>query len=266
MRLHRGVLYYGVSFVDLDGNPKSALMGLPLTSGNPEPEILVESEHVSNSYSEVLPYGNYIYYNEKKIGEDEIGQKVIENQYFRYQILDKTVEKLEVPSEYRLFGVQDKILVFYDGKDYYEYDPKTGKTALSSLGAERFQEAHRNWRCYASGITDKIAFMQCEDITDEPDAEYGVIIFEKMVTDSGGNLVCSFEEPASLLPHMTSQIIHVQGKDYYLRFSAKSHPFSTELYDIDELLAGDLHPITLLSGEGADDIGFMEYEYKTPTE
>lgn len=262
MRIHRGRLYYGSSYLDQEGQSKNALMALDLEAGDFQPEALVECRNVAGSFSEILPYGQYIYYNIKDTEEKDDGRIKPLNRYYRYSISNNTGEAIDVPQEYRLLGAYQENLVFYDNKHYYEYDPNMRKAVISSLGTELFQEKHPDWLCLASPFGEDISFVYCEDCTDNPDEEYGTILFKRFIVNAAGETVGSIPEPNSILPHMTSQIVRIRSEEYYLRFSANIEPFTVELYRIQDLLDGKTKPITLLKGDSLSAIGPRSFMIK----
>ena len=244
MRIHRGVMYYPEEMIDLDGKVRYVFRGMDLTKKNPESEILFDGSTVSGSFSRVLPYGNYIYYNEAFLVDREDGRKMRKTRFSRYHILDRTNEVLTELTDLELYGIVNDKLVFYDGSDYYEMDPETKNLVLSEHGIEKFQQSHPYWECHADSFTERIAFFSCYDYENEP--EYGEVIWKRIIVNGSGEEIGSIDEPNFNLTRNTCQVVSINGKEYYLHFWASIRPFAVELYSIEDLLNGELKSHRLL--------------------
>ena len=255
MRIHRGVLYYHVSMTDLDGNVRYLFCGIDLTKDKSDPEILFEGSTVAGSFTEVLPYGNYIYYNEKfVIGEK--GNKRQKNRISRYHIINRTCEVLTDISEYNLYGVVDQSLILFDGSNYYEMDQETNEIRISELCIQKYAEGHPDWECYAHSITRDIAFLYCEDhVPDETS-----IIWNRIIVNSQGEEVIREFQPNVIMPEVSDQIITINGDRYYLWYSASIRPYTVSLYKVEDLLEGKLDPIEMLKVLDKNELN-AEYTY-----
>ena len=252
MRIHRGVMYYPEGMIDLDGKVRYTFRAMDLTKANPESEILFDGSTVTGSFSRVLPYGNYIYYNEVFLLDREDGTKMRRTRYSRFHILDRTNEVLTELTDLELYGIVNDKLVFYDGSDYYEMDPETKDLVLSELGIEKFQQSHPYWQCHAGSITERITFFSCYDYENEP--KDGEVIWKRIIVNEAGEEVCSIDEPNFNLPENSCQVVSINGKDYYLHFWASIRPFAVELYSIEDLLNGKLKSHRLLYAMDLNDL------------
>lgn len=264
MRIHRGTLYYAERESTLDGEAVAALKALSLTGKKEKPEVLLNGSSVPGSFSDVLPYGNYIYYNEKwVVGEEHAKTRI--TSYSRYNILDGSQELLVEDDDIDLYGIIDHKLLFYDefmgGKEdysgadlhYYELDPDTKDRKVSELGVEKFQEAHPEWRCDALAVTDEIAFVNATNIDCLTTQDYSDGVYRRVV-DSEGREITSFDTPNVILIEYASQVINIKGEAYYLDFAASVHDFAVKLYKVSELLAGKTDPIVLLKETDLNDL------------
>lgn len=241
MRIHRGVLYYPEQMIDLDGNVRYTYMAIDLTKTRMEPELLFDGSTVPGSFTEILPYGNYIYYNEK-IVVGEPGSKRQKARYSRYNILNKTNEVLMELTECELCGIVDHKLIFYDGSVFYELDPETKEIRTSELGIQKYAESHPGWVCSVWNISKEITFISVEDgIYDETSAHWN-----RIIVDNDGEEIVRKYQPNSKLHTVTDQIIRMNGEEYYLWYNADIHNYSVSLCKMEDLLAGELKPKYML--------------------
>ena len=253
IRIHRGVLYYPEETIDLDGNVRYTFMAMDLTRDKLEPEYLFDGSTVAGSLSEILPYGNYIYYNEK-IVVGESGNKRQKNRYSRYNILNKTNEVLMELTDCELRGIVDHKLIFYDGSVFYELDPETKETGVSKLGIQKYAESHPDWVCHAWNISRDITFISVDDgIYDETSAHWNRILI-----DSNGEEIVRKAQRNSKLHTVSDQIIKMNGEDYYIWYNADIPNYSVGLYKIEDLLAGELKPKYML---GPIDLSELSVSY-----
>lgn len=195
MRIHRGVLYYEEGMTDLDGTVRYTFRGIDLTKEKLEPEILFDGSTVVGSFSEILPFGNYIYYNEKFV-VGESGSKRQKNRYSRYHILNRTNEILTDLVDYKMYGILDNQLILFDGSDYYELDPETKEIRISELGIQKYADAHPEWRCCAHSIRKDIAFFYCEDgLFDESS-----VVWNRIIINEEGKEVIREPQPNVIMP------------------------------------------------------------------
>ena len=226
---------------------------MDITRDEPEKEVLFDGSNVAGSFSEVLPYGNYIYYNEKFFIERDDGTKWAKNRFSRYHILEKTTETLTELVDFDLHGVVDRRLIFYDGSDYYEMNIETKEIKVTDLGIQKYQESHPDWICHAHSITEKISFFSCFD-------EDNVVVWNRIYVNENGEETCRTEEPNCILPMCTCQIIRFNQEDYYLRFAADVHHYTVGLYKVDDLLQGVINPKVILKETDLNDLS-AQYTY-----
>ena len=255
MRIHRGVMYYPESVIDLDGNVSYTLFAIDLLGGKSKPEALFSGSNVTGSFSDVLPYGNYIYYNEKFLVEREDGTKATKDRYSRYCITDGTIETLTELTDLKLYGILDHQLIFYDGFHYYEMDPEEKTISLSERGIERFQNSHPEWTCNAGSMAEDISFFNCG----VPKGDY---VRKLIVVNEKGEELCRLDDPAYILPYNTNQTIMIDGKAYFLHFRASTRPYIVELFAIEDLLQGKTNSRVLLRVMDLNDL-CPGYSYTT---
>lgn len=239
IRIHRGVLYYPEVVLDPDGTYRYALMAMDLTKDRFESEHLLDGAAAAGTFSEILPYGNYIYYNEMHAEEQEDGTKLRKRRYLRYHIPDGSIEVLTDYSDLQLKGIIDGQLILFDGSDYYEMDPATKEIRISELGIQKYAESHPEWSCDAHCIRNDIAFLSSVD--DCNDAG-GFNTWYRRVIDGNGEETENVVQPNYIWPYASDQIITIKGEDYYVWYNSNVTDFSVGLYKVKDLLAGKLKP------------------------
>ena len=240
IRIHRGVLYYPEVVADPDGTYRYALMAMDLTSDRFESEHLLDGAVTAGTFTEILPYGNYIYYNEILAGEQEDGSKLRKIRYLRYHILNRTVEAVTDYSDLQLKSIIDGRLILFDGSDYYELDPETKEIRISELGIQKYAEAHPEWSCDAHCIRNDIAFLTSMDDCTDNGTDYGTWN-RRIINDNGAETECA-EQQNYIWEKASDQIITIKGEEYYVWYNANVTDYSVGLYKVKDLLAGKLKP------------------------
>ena len=238
MRIHRGVLYYPEKTAGPDRNERYTLMAMDLTKDTPEPEALFEGNACLGTFSEVLPYGNYIYYNETFPLETEDGMQR-KNRYSRYHIPDKTNETLTEISDYDLRGIIGGRPILFDGSDYFELNPETKELRISELGIQKYAEQHPEWSCAAHSIRDDIAFLTSPDDFITYDNFFS---WNRRIISSNGEETAIKLQSNGVLNFCSDQIVTIKDEEYYVWYNANITDFSVGLFKVKDLLAGELKP------------------------
>ena len=244
-RIHRGVIFYADSETDLEGNRRYFLKALSLVKKQKKPIVLFEGTKKNGTIISVFPYGNNVYYTEQYETEDtEDGEQNpagLTERIYRCDIRTGETESVTSESFYSIVGVRSGKIILNHKLDYFEYDPASGELIPEHGGLQHFSDLHPDWTCMAGNITANVSFFSCFDRTKMEN------IPDRIAADTEGNEICRLEGQAFCI--WESQVIRLNGEDYYITWTPTFSPFAVQAYKMSDLKSGRVEAVNLLEVE-----------------
>lgn len=238
---HRGVLYCPGQENDMEGNKISFIDAVDLKQRNISVNRIYASNTENLRITKVLPYRDYLFFNEMIDSEDE---SQIQQSLVSLHLKKKnTVHRID--DSYSIYGAYENKLILM--KDFRYYCLTIGTENIEP--DERFNsicELHPNWQCHPASIDRDIAFVTYYDLEAYDNTGSGMSK-ELIVADQEGNEVCVLEDMG--WDSKGAVITKIGDEEYYFQFSRSSEPFELRAYKKSDLLKGIILPTEVLHVE-----------------
>lgn len=238
MLMHRGVIYYGGSMVNMDGERHYGLNAFSTVSDSEEPIQVYTGAYDKGWIQNVSAYQNYVFFKDCYNTDTSFSGKIM-----KYDIRTGESEAI-LEGDYTIYGMEEgNLLIRSDGR-YYVYSLKDKELAPSKKNYDAFLDAHPLWQCHCENAGENLAMFTCYD------KEVDDFVTDLYVVDAQG-------EVAAVIPYAAwsngSYVFEDNGEIYYFRYSYGLSPFWIRGYSEKELMQGIVNPISVIEVEDYND-------------
>lgn len=245
MRIHRGILYYPYTSYDLDGKVVHNIEAMSLMTAEHQKRIIFSSAESEITFSQIMPYGNYVYFEYYKRNDTADNTNVFLDSIWRYCIIDGQITMASQDGGFQIYGAcNDQVILRNLGK-YYCIDNCNSEIEIKEYdsGISKFAEAHPVWNCHPDCISDSLVFFSCFDRSEDVDD----FIHELFVVNQQGEVVC--EIPDEAWGTNGAQVISYDTDKYIIKYAALPASAETVIaYRFDDLYNGQANKIIILNG------------------
>ena len=252
MKLHRGLLFFSIEEVSLDGDKGYGLCMKDMRSDEEDYRVLYKNNADGGRISAILPLDDCVYFTDMQLGEIA-GNVKYDSKLYCYHISSDEIECIS-EEDYFIYGAYEGNLVLRKDWVYYDYTVDNGEISETKLAINKFCKEHENWQCHPELIEKDFIAYTCYDLSNNE------FVRDLIITNRNGDLCAELEDAAWSSKEM--MLITIDGEKYFLKTTKSYMPFSLQLYKKEDLLDGKINPIELYSVNDYDELtpAFIIYE------